>query len=151
MRLLRRMLLLFVAVGIGTPITAQQTAENQRGSEAQESLRPGTKVRVSQNGVRVEGELVGADLPTLIRVTTRAGVVSQFQLSAIDSLWVQRTRTRRGAFIGLVIGMIPVAVICGDTLDECGLVPNGLAVVGFGALAGAAIGDLFRSWKRILP
>src|SRR6266853_90016 len=66
------------------------------------ALRPGQTVRVwLADGQRFEGRLVAVDSsPLVLRFAGRHPIVA---LTAIDSLWLRRASTGRGALIGGIL------------------------------------------------
>lgn len=73
----------------------------------------------------------------------------RIQLIDIDSLWVRRTATATGAAVGLIIGLLPIVLMCRDSIDECGVVPNGLLIIGASTGVGAAIGASIVRWRLV--
>jgi len=123
-------------------------------------LRAGQTVRVRlTDGQRFEARLVGVDSsPLLLRfVQSPQGV----PISSIDSLWLRRRGTARGALIsGIVVGAAAFALgagFCyafgeGDGCHSWGYVVGfSIAGGGAGALVGAGIGSLFPRWQRVDP
>src|SRR6267378_5577867 len=124
------------------------------------ALRPGQTVRVwLSDGQRFEGRLVGVDSsPLVLRFAGSHPVVA---LTAIDSLWLRRHSSGRGALIGgILVGGFSFGVatwVCtalaeGGGCDAWGFVA--LVTLGggsVGALLGAGVGGLFPRWKRIDP
>jgi hypothetical protein len=124
------------------------------------ALRPGQTVRVwLADGQRFEGRLVAVDSsPLVLRFAGPHPVVA---LTAIDSLWLRRQSSGRGALIGgIVVGGVSfagAAAFCvalgeGSGCDAWGAVALvTLGGAGVGALLGAGVGGLFPRWKRIEP
>src|ERR1044071_8043699 len=132
----------------------------QRKPSQDVALRPGQTVRVwLSDGQRFEGRLVAVDSDP--RVLRFAGPHPVVALTAIDSLWLRRHSSGRGALIGgILVGgasFALAATMCvafgeGSGCDAWGAV----AVVtliggGVGTLLGAGVGGLFPRWKRIEP
>jgi hypothetical protein len=124
------------------------------------TLRPGQTVRVwLADGQRFEARLVAVDSnPRVLRFVEPHPVVP---ITAINSLWLRRRATGRGALIGgIVVGGLSFAfltVVCnafseGNGCQSWGAVV-GLTLVGggVGALLGAGIGSLFPRWQRLDP
>lgn len=104
-------------------------------------LKPGQRVRV----LTVAGQLHEA--PVARPTTDPAGIQlaaadSTIALAAIDSLWLRRTRAKRGAVIGGLALGIPSAVFWGGvcTLYSDGSGCDAWGVVAGLTLAGAAVG-----------
>lgn len=119
--------------------------------EAVERLRPGSAVRFTvagRRGIGVLEEVAGRGL--LVR-TDRGDGVARLAPARLDSLWVRGDAAGPGAALGMVLGLVPVVALCGDGVDECGLVPNGLLLVGASAAVGYWVGRGLESWTRILP
>src|SRR6266853_776374 len=124
------------------------------------ALRPGQTVRVwLADGQRFEGRLVGVDSsPLVLRFAGSHPVVA---LTTIDSLWLRRHSSGRGALVGgILVGgaslglatVVCVALGEGNGCDAWGAVAGfTLLGGGAGALIGAGIGGLFPRWKRIEP
>ena len=124
------------------------------------ALRPGQTVRVwLADGQRFEGRLVGVDSsPLVLRFAGSHPVVA---LTAIDSLWLRRHSSGRGALIG---GILVGGFSFGVAAWACAVIAEGggcdawgaVAVItlgggSVGALLGAGVGGLFPRWKRIDP
>ncbi len=113
-------------------------------------LRPGQTVRVwLADGQRFEGRLVAVDSsPLVLRFAGPHPIVA---LAAIDSLWLRRQSSGRGALFGVAAWGCSV-IAEGSGCDAWGVVTLiGLGGGGVGALLGAGVGGLFPRWKRIEP
>jgi len=131
----------------------------QDGPKGTDNLRPGQTLRVwLANGQRFEAKLVGVDSNLVLRFAQSPQAVPT---SSIDSLWVRRRGTGRGALIGgIVVGGAAFAVgavVCsalseGDGCHNWGEVTVfGLAGGAVGALLGAGVGSLFPKWRLVDP
>jgi len=124
------------------------------------TLRPGQTVRVwLADGQRFEGRLVAVDSsPLVLRFAGSHPVVA---LTAIDSLWLRRHSSGRGALIG---GILVGAFSFAAAASACAIIAEGggcdawgfvavftLGGSSVGALLGAGVGGLFPRWKRIDP
>lgn len=139
------------------PFTGIAAQAEQHGGVV---LRTGQTLRVRlADGQRFEAKLVGVDSnPLVLRfVQAPLGV----PISSINSLWLRRRGTGRGALIGgIVVGAASfafLALVCnafseGNGCESWGAVA-GLTLVGggAGALVGAGIGSLFTRWQRLDP
>ena len=127
---------------------------------AGQRLRAGQTVRVRlTDGQRFEARIASVDSnPLALRFTQSPQTVP---ISSIDSLWLRRRGTARGALIGgIVVGgasFALAAVVCTALAEGNGCHDWG-AVVGFslagtavGALLGAGMGSLFPRWQRVDP
>lgn len=122
-------------------------------------LRAGQTVRVRlADGQRFEARLVSVDSsPLTLRFVEPHPVVP---ITAIDSLWLRRRATGRGAVIGGIVAGVGsfafLSVMCRAVSEgECqewGAV-TGLSLLGAGggALLGAGIGSLIPRWQRLDP
>ena len=123
-------------------------------------LHAGQTVRVRlADGQRFEARLVGVDSsPLVLRFAQSPQGVP---ISSIDSLWLRRRGTARGAIIGgIVVGgasFALAAVVCtalgeGTGCDAWGtVVAFSVAGASVGALLGAGMGSLFPRWQRVDP
>ena len=137
-------------------ITAQDTVDRSLEA-ALATLAVGNTINVSARGTRVAGTFRGvvADSLTLKSVSAERRIA----LAAIDTLWVLRHNTSKGAVIGGVIaGGLSAAVIASFcSIMGCG--SDSPFVLGFGVLiggsagmlAGSGIGWLSRSSRRVYP
>src|SRR5882762_5758526 len=139
------------------PFTGSAGQAEQHGGVV---LRTGQTLRVRlADGQRFEAKLVGVDSnPLVLRfVQSPLGV----PVSSIDSLWLRRRGTARGALIGgIVVGGASFAlgaVVCtalgeGTGCDAWGtVVAFSVAGASVGALLGAGMGSLFPRWQRVDP
>jgi hypothetical protein len=120
-----------------------------------QTLRAGQTVRVRlSDGRRFEARLVGVDSsPLVLRFRQSPHVVPS---SSIDSLWLRRSSTGRGALIGgIVLGAVSLpfwtyACYIAGCLRSWGVVvalTGGSAAIGAGL--GAGIGSLFPRWQPL--
>ncbi len=131
-------------------------AEGQAGVR----LHAGQTVRVRlADGQRFEARLVSVDSsPLVLRFAQSPQGVP---ISSIDSLWLRRRGTARGAIIGgIVVGGASFALgalVCTVVGEGTGCNDWGAVVVfsvagaGVGALLGAGVGSLFPRWQRVDP
>jgi len=132
------------------------------GAEGQTGVRlhAGQTVRVRLvGGQRFEARLVSVDSsPLVLRFAQSPQGVP---ISSIDSLWLRRRGTARGAIIGgIVVGGASFALgalVCTVVGEGTGCNDWGAVVVfsvagaGVGALLGAGVGSLFPRWQRVDP
>ena len=123
-------------------------------------LRAGQTVRVRlADGQRFEARLVGVDSsPLVLRFAQSPQGVP---ISSIDSLWLQRHSSGRGALIGgILVGGFTFGVAawaCAAIAEGSGCDAWGAVALitlgggGVGALLGAGVGGLFPRWKRVEP
>lgn len=111
------------------------------------SVNVDMRIRVVASGVTHEGRVLRTG--AWLEIGTDS-LPARIAASAIDSLWVHRRHGGIGALVGGLVGAAPVIAICGQELDECGLVPNGLLIIGFGAGLGYVFGSAFSSWRLVL-
>jgi len=127
-------------------------------ADAAAQVRAGQTVRVRlASGERFVARVVGIDS------TPRALRFADDQLvpvTAIDTLWLRRRATGRGAIIGGIVGGAAsfgfLTIVCRAIFEgECDAWGTviGLTVVGAGGgvLLGAGIGSLIPRWQRIDP
>ena len=126
-------------------------------------LTPGATVRAAAAGVRVTGRIQTAGPDTVV-LTLRDGATARLALAGVDTLWRAGRATARGATIGAIIGGIALAGLgvlvaqgfcdspggCGDDTRKSALGGGALGVAG-GALLGAGLGSLARTWRRVYP
>lgn len=143
------LLLAWLALG---PSTADaQVGGDTARVEAVRALRPGATVRLSVSGVRTAGRVEeGVQGRVRLRPLDGGDPVA-FDPARLDSLWVRGNAAGAGAATGTLLGLVPVVATCGEDVDECGLVPNGLVVVGVSAAVGYLVGRKIGTWRRILP
>ena len=132
------------------PLSAQAPPDSAR-VEAARRLQPGSVVRFTAAGERGSGwvEEVGGD--RLLLRLDGGGDPMRLDPARLDSLWVRTDAAGAGAAVGAVVGLVPVVATCGQELDECGLVPNGVLVVAASAALGWVVGRRIDSWRRLLP
>jgi hypothetical protein len=127
------------------------------GQAGSDRLRAGQTVRVRlADGQRFEAKLVGVDSNLVLRFAQSPQTVP---ISSIDSLWLRRRGTGRGALIGgVVVGGAAFALgalVCtalgeGDGCSNWDYVTGfGLAGGAVGALLGAGVGSLFPRWRLV--
>jgi hypothetical protein len=124
---------------------------------------PGAEVRVSLNGVRFEGRVLGGARDTLVVAPALGGAPVRTALTPSDTVWVPIGRAwRRGALIGAGVGAAALSglaiayarAMCSPGAS-CGTgygVLLGVTVGGTGGAAlGAALGATVRRWQRVRP
>ncbi len=124
------------------------------GPPAVEALAPGTVLRVSQGGRRVEGALASVDGDS-IRLR-RDGQLHALARTPADTVWTRARRThntaRTGLLLGLVVGGIVFAAMRQDPVTDGYAVPASLGVAGvlvaIGLLGDAAQGA---AWLQVDP
>ena len=143
----------------GSPLAAQTPS----AVVAATRLPPGATVRAVTAGARVTGRVQSAGPDTLV-LALPGGAAARLAMAGVDTVWRRAGRaTGRGAVIGAVVGGVALAAFgalstsegCGQ--DECGFGKGESALVGgsvgiaVGALLGAGIGSLTRTWRRVYP
>jgi len=124
------------------------------GPPTVEALAPGTELRVSQGGRRVEGVLASVDGDS-IRLR-RDGQLHALARTPADTVWARARRThntaRTGLLLGLVVGGIVFAAMRQDPVTDGYAVPASLGVAGvlvaIGLLGDAAQGA---PWLQVDP
>lgn len=160
-----KVLVVAVAVGVALQATAQPPRDSVVG-EMLATFRPGQPVQVALLRSRWAGryERVGGD--TLF-IASRGQTPMAIRFNAIDTLWRQGDRFRRGAWIGGttlgLLGGFTMMVLSGLAGAEGGSSNDiraehigaglawgaGLGVVG--ALTGGWIGSAFKRWVVVYP
>ncbi len=131
-------------------LVAAAPAPAQQRAALDSRVRLGQRLRIQPQAQPLrEGVLSRLDADSL---SLRDGdTLHTIARSAVDSLWARGSHFRAGALVGAVVGTLPVILACADTLDECGLLPNGVILVAGSAGIGALIGSALHRWKRIYP
>jgi hypothetical protein len=139
------------------------TAPPPSAAAATATLVAGAPVRVAVGGVRVTGRVQGVSPDTLV-LAVRDGTTARLAIAGVDTVWHEGRATGRGAAIGAVIGGVTLAgfgafvasALC-ESSDGCtkdvlqvGLAGGAMGAAG-GALLGAGIGSLARTWRRVAP
>lgn len=101
------------------------------------------------NGTLQGGLLVSWDSTHLVLFSDRQR--ASVPLADVTGLWRHADHGRRGALIGAALGAVPVALVCGETVDECGLLPNALLFVLATSAIGWAIGHEVDAWHEVWP
>lgn len=142
------------------PIRAQDTAAARplQLHAALARVKPATVLRLSQAGTRITGPFVRADSVSLwLEGPLGAQAIS---LRGVDSLWVRRRSTLRGAAIGAVALGIPLAIggaiTCGIPESDCSMrLAYAVILGGFGAAIGGTVGGTIgffaHHWRRVTP
>lgn len=124
------------------------------GPPTVEALAPGTVLRVSHGGRRVEGVLASVDRDS-IRLR-RDGQLHALARTPADTVWIRARRThntaRTGLLLGLVVGGIVFAAMRQDPVTDGYAAPASLGVAGvlvaIGLLGEAAQGA---PWLQVDP
>jgi hypothetical protein len=126
-------------------------------------LTAGATVRAAAAGVRVTGSVQTAGPDSLV-LTLRDGATARLAVAGVDTLWRAGRATGHGAKIGAIAGGIALAGLgvafaqglcdnpggCGDDTRKAALAGGALGVAG-GAVLGAGLGSLARTWRRVYP
>jgi hypothetical protein len=140
----------------GSPAEAQSIRTTDTASQqALARLRSGTEIRVSQNDGLLQGTL--RRLTATQVVLAQEGTGQSLTLRGVDSLWVARRATGKGALVGALLGL-GVGAIIGAAAAEEGYDTPPVAWVALyggggllsGALLGAVVGST-KQWKRTYP
>jgi len=155
------LLLVTVAVFGVRPAAAQQ-ADTARITTALWTACPGARIRVVAGDSLVQGRCGGMRDGRLI--VTSAGHERAIELVQIDTVWLRRRATGRGAAVGAVFGGVALGLLglgAGHGLCEqpngCGSEPYQIAgVAAFtgvlgGSLTGGIIGYNVTAWSRRYP
>lgn len=151
-------LVLAAVVAVAAPAAAQR-ADSANAALWLRGICPGTReVRIdTTDGERVRGYCAPVEA-TQLRVTlgTREQVVP---FAEVESIWVLRRGSGRGAATGALIGALVVGgagVLLSQGLCEFGgclneTVMTGLAGGAAGAILGSVAGRGTQTWRRIYP
>ena len=150
-----------VLYALPTGAGAQDTAAARGVDPVVAGLKPASVVRLSVGGARIVAPFVRLEGATLwLGDAERSQSVP---LASVDSLWVRRRATGRGALIGGVIVGTAFAVLlgatCGIPESDCDISGGrvtyaaiGLVVGGVvGGVAGGGIGFLAHRWQLRIP
>jgi hypothetical protein len=155
--------LLLAAVAIvGIRPAAAQQADTARITTAVWTACPGARIRVAAGGSLVQGRCGPVRDGRLI--VTSAGHERAIELVQIDTVWLRRRATGRGAAVGAVVGGAALGLLglwAGHGLCEqpngCGSEPYQIAAVAAftgvlgGSLTGGFIGYNVTAWSRRYP
>jgi|SRR5688572_21257093 len=147
-----------------TPLLAQAPGAPPPPSTAAASLPAGATVRAAMAGARVTGRVQTAGMDTLVLVLRDGGAARRLAFADVDTVWRAGRATARGATIGAVVGGVALASFgvlvvqgfcenndgCGDDTVKAALGGGALGGVG-GAILGAGLGSLARTWRRVHP
>lgn len=148
--------LLLVALLLPAVLGAQESRRIPR-------LADGTRVRLTTQGTRYQGRLLGTEGSDLL-LAQDAGT-RRVPLAAVDTLWRRTSRAKRGAVIGGAIGAVATSAFfiwlvdtfcetdsatCHRDMVKVGLFGIGVGGAG-GALVGAGVGALAGGWQREVP
>lgn len=121
------------------------------------TLSPGTRIRVGLLRERWTGRFAGWNGDTLFLAGV-GGPPMAIRFNAVDTLWRGSRAWRKGAVVGGIAGGLLGAIAVATAGRSAGSETGPGAVLLFtaggaagGALYGAAIGSLFRTWRRIHP
>ena len=149
---------------VPVPLPAQTSVAPTTGAAVAAARLPaGATVRAAAAGARVTGRVQSVDPDTLV-LALRDGVAATLALASVDTLWRAGRATGRGAAIGAIAGGAALAVFgvvvaqgfC-ETADGCGddtwkaALTGGALGVAVGAVLGAGIGSLKRTWRVVYP
>lgn len=161
---------LVAAALLAVPAAAQPVPPTPAGATparaaAIANVPAGAPVRVVADGRWVDGWFQRVAFDTLL-VRVGGGETFRAPLARVDTLWARTGRgTARGAGIGAVVGGLALGAFTGllvtglcegqrDCLDAqgAGLIGLGVGVgAAGGAVLGAGVGSLVRTWRRIHP
>jgi hypothetical protein len=141
---------------------ASAQSPQQHLVQAAAGVYRGSTIRITVGDQRLIGRFDGLREDTLMLI--RANSVMGVPLRGSDTLWVRHRATKRGALIGGALGAVTLTGfgilllngLC-DTADGCkddypGVITFGVLIGGGGgALLGAGLGALSRSWRRVHP
>ncbi len=144
----------------GVPTSA--LAQNEDRSNAIAALEAGQRLRldVAQMG-RIEGRFLNADRGTL--TLDRDGTPTEFQLGDIEQLWERGRSTRKGAWIGALVGGAfgiwlgtVFASACDIDGEPCATTLGGAAAFGLlfgagGTALGSGVGFAIPTWRLRFP
>jgi hypothetical protein len=155
--------ILLLLAGAHAPVLAQspvRVASTSHSSiqSALSDIRPGTPLRMSILGRSTVARFVGL-LPDGLVLSSLSTGIDSLRATQIDTVWVQRRSTGRGARIGALVGGIVMgAWTFGFAEDDCDVtcaapfaLGIGLGGAGVGALGGAMLGSQLPSWLRLYP
>jgi len=125
-------------------------------------LPVGATVSATAAAARVTGRVRSASRDTLV-LAMRDGAEVRLALAGVDTLWRAGRATGRGAGIGAIAGGVVLAALgvglaqglcdyggCADDTWKAALAGGALGVAG-GAVLGAGLGSLARTWRRVYP
>lgn len=124
------------------------------GPPTVDAMAPGTLLRVSQGGRRVEGILASVDADS-IRLR-RDGQLHALARTPADTVWTRARRShntaRTGLLLGLVVGGIVFAAMRQDPVTDGYAVPASLGVAGV-LVAIGLLGDAAQvePWQQVDP
>lgn len=161
---MRSLVIGIVLLGVLTPMALCQTADNPRPQLVSSilPLKAGVTVRVAEGGKRGDWQFVRMARDSVTLSSTFGG--RRVALGDIDTLWVRRGGSSRGAIIGAIVGGFVFSGLtlalasslcespsgCRDEYPKAVVV--GLVVGGWGgAFLGAGIGTFRPQWKRLYP
>lgn len=164
MRPLRHSLgILLLLAGVRTLVSAQSPARDASAPHptvvsALSGIRAGTPLRMNVLGRSTVGRFAGLRPDGLVLTRLSTGIDS-LRAEQLETVWVQRRSTGRGARIGAsVLGVVMGAWTLGFAEGDCDLacaapfaLGIGLAGAGVGALGGALVGSRLPSWRRVYP
>lgn len=110
------------------------------------SVKLNTQIRVVTSRSAFEGRVLHTG--AWLEVATDS-VPQRIAASAIDSLWIRKSYKGVGGLIGAVATVTFVSALCAGELDECGVVPNGVILVGVSTGIGYALGSLVSRWRLV--
>jgi hypothetical protein len=141
---------------LGTSGWAQGPAGDTVRIQAVKRVRLGSEVRVATNEGTHRGKVLRITATDLVLDEGAAPRTVSF--AALDSLWVARRSTGKGAWVGALVGLGVGAAIgtaagegWSDTPQIAGTLLGGGAGALGGALLGAVSGAVSRTWVREYP
>ncbi|HUQ79675.1 MAG TPA: hypothetical protein VM076_00985 [Gemmatimonadaceae bacterium] len=144
------------------PLPAQTPGAPSGAAVAVARLPAGATVRAALAGARFTGRVRTSRADTLV-LALRDGAAKSLPFAGVDTIWQAGRATGRGAAIGAIAGGVVLAALgvaiaqglceyggCGDDTRKAALGGGALGVAG-GAVLGAGIGSLKRTWRRVYP
>ena len=144
------LVIVLLATGSSTSgLQSQETARPAALHEIAAELDSAALIRISARTIRTSGVLQALIGPRLMLATDSAQVA--FDLTQVDSLWIQSTGKRNGSLIGMSAGLALTTLSCAQTFDECGLDAGLLIITPALALFGAGVGSMITGWRLLYP
>jgi hypothetical protein len=151
-----RLLSVALIMALASPGLAQSPSDSAL-ARLLPTLSPGTRIRVGLLRERWTGRFAGTNGDTLFLAGV-GGPPMAIRFNAVDTLWRGSRAWRKGTLIGGIAGALvgAIAVVSARTSVDSETGPAAVLLyttggAAGGALYGAAIGSLFRTWRRIHP